>query len=127
MNSTPYPPVGEMIADRRTELGLSGYELARRTGIRASTILRIERGDTQPSTEKLDILAGALGINPSQLLAAAGYDQLAELPTFTPYLRSKYPDMTNEARAELEQAFSRIAKKHGFDPTRTGPQPGEDE
>ena len=30
-------------------------------------------------------------------------------------------------RAELEQAFSRIAKKHGFDPTRTGPRPGEDE
>lgn len=127
MNSTPYPPVGEMIAERRKALGISGYELGRRTGIQPSTILRIERGDTQPTAEKLNVLAGALGINPSELLAAAGYDQLAELPTFTPYLRSKYPDMTNEARAELEQAFSRIAKKHGFDPTRTGPRPGEDE
>lgn len=85
------------------------------------------RVDGDLHTEKLDILASALGINPSQLLAAAGYDQLPELPPFTPHLRTKYPDMTTEARAELEQAYSRIAKKHGFDPTRTGPLPGEDE
>lgn len=127
MNPHTNQPVGDLIAARRTELDLSGYELARRTGIQSSTILRIERGETQPSAEKLDILAGALDIDPSELLAAAGYGQLAELPTFTPYLRSKYPDMTDDARAELEQAFGRIAKKHGFDPNHTGPRPGEDE
>lgn len=120
-------PVGSLIQQRRTELGLSGYELARRCGIQCSTILRIERGEVQPTAEKLDVLARELQLDPSILLSAAGYDQLAKLPTFTPYLRSKYPDMTNEARAELEQAFSRIAKKHGFDPTRTGPRSGEDE
>lgn len=127
MNFNSNQSVGDLIAARRSELGLSGYELARRTGIQSSTVLRIERGETQPSAEKLDVLAGALGIDPSQLLAAAGYEQLAELPTFAPYLRSKYPDLPDEAREDLAKAFQRIAKKHGFDPTSTGPRPGEDE
>lgn len=127
MNTTNESHPGRVIAERRKELDISGYELARRTGIQASTILRIERGETEPTTEKLNILAGALDLEPSVLLAAGGYDQLATLPTFTPYLRSKYPEMPDEARDDLARAFQRIAKKHGFDPTQTGPRPGEDE
>lgn len=127
MNKKSQNQVGALIARRRRQLGLSGYELGRQTGIQPSTILRIERGETHPTAEKLDVLAGALGIDPSKLLAAAGYDQLATLPTFRPYLRSKYPQMTDDARTELEQAFARIARKHGFDPNHTSPRPGEDE
>ena len=48
-----------------------------------------------------------------------------ELPSFTPYLRSKYRDMPLEARKEIEQSFGEIAKKYGYD--GSGPLPGEDE
>lgn len=121
------PPVGTLIANRRHELGLSGYRLAERTGMAPSIIMRIENGTMQPSAEKLDLLAGVLDLEPSVLMAASGYEELATLPTFQPYLRSKYPDMPAGARNDLARAFARITKKHGFDPTETGPRPGQDE
>lgn len=119
--------VGQLIHRRRIERGLSLNGLGDETGFPASTIMRIEKGTTHATADKLNAIAKVLDLDANELLAAAGYDQLAKLPTFTPYLRSKYPDMPDDARADLEAAFRRITKKHGFDPAQTGPKPGEDE
>ena len=48
-----------------------------------------------------------------------------DLPSFQPYLRSKYRGMPTEAVDDLERAFERIVKKHGYRPE--GPRDGEDE
>lgn len=127
MNTSHGQPVGELVRARRKELGLSGYEVAAKMGVPRSTIFRLEHNQVRPSVETLDSLAGVLDLQPSELLASAGYGQLAALPTFTGYLRSKYPDMPTDARDDLAKAFQRIAHKHGFDPSRTSPHPGEDE
>jgi hypothetical protein len=86
----------------------------------------LERGEiAKPTTETLDALATALEIDSASLYEAAGYQQPTALPTFTPYLRSKYSGLPPAARAELASSFAKIAQKYGYDPA--GPAPGQDE
>jgi len=54
---------------RRTRLSqfLSQAELARRSGVHALTITRLESGRTAPSTRTVRALAQALGVPPADL------------------------------------------------------------
>src|SRR6201984_765113 len=54
---------------RRVRLGqfLSQAELARRSGVHALTITRLESGRTAPSTRTVRALAAALGVQPGEL------------------------------------------------------------
>lgn len=47
------------------------------------------------------------------------------LPSFVPYLRSKYRGLPDEAVDSIEKYVARLAKKHGV--AIDGPAPGEDE
>ncbi|MGL5827853.1 MAG: helix-turn-helix domain-containing protein [Nocardioides sp.] len=115
-----------LITTARERRGISARELAKRSGVAASNIVRLERGDiARPTTETLDALASALELDSAKLYQAAGYQPSGALPTFTPYLRSKYSNLPPAARAELETSFAKIAEKYGYDPA--GPAPGEDE
>lgn len=119
-------PLGDTLKQRRLGLHLSIREVARRSNINDANILRIERGDSaQPKPETLRALADALGIDLSDLFALSGYVQPKTLPTFAPYLRSKYADLPESAAREIEASFAAIAAKHGYDPR--GPKRGEDE
>lgn len=60
--------IGEALTDCMDRAGVSRGELARRTGIDKSTISRYASGDLMPSIERLDRIAGALGIAASALL-----------------------------------------------------------
>ncbi len=76
-----------------------------------------------PDLGKLQRLAAVLELDPIHLAELVGYDPAATLPAVRPYFRSKYPDLPAEALQEIEA----ITRKYGFDPTRPGPAPGEDE
>lgn len=116
--------LGEVISLAREALGISLNELARRSGVNASNVSRIETGQTtQPSPDTLQQLGDTLGLDWADLFAAAGYEQPKGLPTIKPYLRSKYPDLPESALAEI----AAIADKYGVDPNNTGPRAGEDE
>ncbi|MFC5184052.1 helix-turn-helix domain-containing protein [Actinomadura harenae] len=52
--------LGQAVYDRRTELGLSQAELARRAGMTQPQISNIEGGDSVPTLPLLTRLAGAL-------------------------------------------------------------------
>ncbi len=115
-----------LLTAAREQQGISARELAKRSGVAASNIVRLERGEiAKPTTETLDALAAALELNSATLYEAAGYQRPTALPTFTPYLRSKYSGLPPAARAELTASFAKIAEKYGYDPA--GPAPGEDE
>jgi transcriptional regulator with XRE-family HTH domain len=60
----------------RLERFLSQAELARRAGLHALTITRLEGGATAPSTRTVRALAGALAVEPRRLAAP---DEVAEL------------------------------------------------
>ena len=118
--------LGRQLRVRRDELGLSVRDLERLTDVDNGTIVRIEQGAfAAPAPDKLSRIAEALGLSLADVFALAEYSAPSELPSFSPYLRSKYRGLPVPAVEELERSFRRIAKRHGFDPA--GPAPGEDE
>ena len=73
---TPYDPeraqrVGRAIQVLRTELGLSRAELAERAGVSYSYLSEIETGKKEVSSRTLYVLADALGVPTSTLMATA--------------------------------------------------------
>lgn len=117
---------GEIIRSARETAGLSLRDMAAETGISKSILGRMEQDEVQsPNPNTLQALAATLDIELVDLYAAAGYTPAAGLPSFAPYLRSKYRNLPETARAEIEASFTRIAKRHGV--SDTGPAPGEDE
>ena len=64
--------MGEKIKMRRLSLGYSLRDLAEKTGSTASSIRKWENGDiASMKTEKLKLLAGALGVDPLWLMGLA--------------------------------------------------------
>src|SRR5258708_2347502 len=84
-----------------------------------ATVSRIEQGKfPTPGHDKLARIAKALGLNTADIFALADYTVPTDLPSFQPYLRTKYQDMPTGAVEELNRAFQRILKKHGYAPER---------
>jgi transcriptional regulator with XRE-family HTH domain len=118
--------LGRQLRKRREQLGLSLRQLAERAETTDTTIIRIEQGAyAAPAPDKLARIAEALDLSLADVFALADYAVPDDLPSFQPYLRTKYRDMPREAVDDLNKAFTRIVRKHGYDPE--GPQRGEDE
>ena len=118
--------VGAVLQQGRQSAGLSYRQLSELTGYSKGQLHGYEHGSPRqiPPTV-LAKLAEALKLPLHDLYEAAGYELPTELPSFAPYLRSKYRTLPPAAKAELEQSFKAIADKYGYDPD--GPQPGQDE
>lgn len=116
----------DLVRERRKHAGMSASELARRAGTNKTTITRLEAGRI-PMPGTLRAVAGVLGLPAGDLLASANYLDSGDLPSLTPYLRTRYGDLSESAQAEIEQSFREITARYGYDPDRPGPQPGEDE
>jgi transcriptional regulator with XRE-family HTH domain len=61
----------EALRRLRLERFFSQAELARRSGVHALTITRLESGRTAPSTRTVRALAQALGVQPGELASPA--------------------------------------------------------
>lgn len=119
--------LGAILRGRRSELGLSSREVARRVGVPDSTLVRLEQGVfLSPRPEKLATIAQVLGLSTTSILELAGYPSLTELPGPSVYLRSKYRDLPTPALDDLTRSVERLLKRHGVDPG-DGPINGEDE
>jgi transcriptional regulator with XRE-family HTH domain len=109
--------LGRLIRECRSELGLSVRQLAEQAEMNFATLSRIEQGQfAAPGPDKLARIAEALGLSTADLFVLAGYTGPGDLPSFQPYLRGKYRDMPSAAVDELNKAFERISRKHGYDP-----------
>ncbi len=65
--------IGKALKQRRLMLPLTLRELAARSGVSASHLARVERGDRFPSAHILRKIAKPLGLDESQLMTIAGY------------------------------------------------------
>lgn len=118
--------LGQRLRERREELDLTIRELAERADTTHTTVVRLEQGAYDaPAPDKLSRIAEALGLSLADVFALADYSVPSDLPSFQPYLRTKYRGLPATAVDELERSFRRVAKRHGYDPD--GPAPGEDE
>ncbi len=118
--------LGQHLREARETLGISARELARRTELSDSSIVRIEQGAfLEPTPDTLSRIAEALGINLADLYVMADYPMPSELPSMKLYLRSKYGELSvSDVRAISDYADS-IASMRGV--SLDGPAPGEDE
>ena len=60
--------IGSQLKQLRDERFLSHRELARLAGVSPTTVLSIERDETQPQRRTIRKLASALGVEPSKLV-----------------------------------------------------------
>ncbi len=126
MNDEQAKRLGGWLREQRQSAGLSTIQLAKAVGTTDATISRIEQGAfAAPDPHKLSRIAEALGLSLADVYAMADYAVPSDLPSFEPYLRRKYRDMPAEAIEDLDEAFGRILRKHGY--YHSGPRPGEDE
>jgi len=129
MNPKQALKLAQTLRTRRGELGLSASEVARRAEVAKATVTRLELGDIpQPRPDNLRAIAEALELPVADLFAAADWIPEGELPTLTPYLRTKYKDMPADAVREIEQHFADVAQRHGITLDHAaGPSTGQDE
>ncbi len=64
--------IGERLRDLRKRALMSQRELAKRSGVGVTTIVRIERNQVEPHGSTIRKLAEALGIDPYELVKEAG-------------------------------------------------------
>ncbi len=118
--------LGALLKQRREALGLSLRQLAKIVDVKDVTILRFERGDhAAPAPDKLARIAEAVGLSLADVYALADYAVPTDLPSFKPYLRTKYRDLPKDEIDKIEAYAQKLAKKHGVN--LEGPAPGEDE
>lgn len=118
--------LGRRLLARRKELKLSTLAVAERAGMPQPTYSRIENGQfAEPRAEKLAAIAVALELPPTEVLGMAGYEPLASLPDFRPYMRQKFKDLPQADVEAIERYAEKLLRKHGM--ALDGPEPGEDE
>jgi transcriptional regulator with XRE-family HTH domain len=102
---------GYVLRSLRQQAGVSLRELSRRSDIPRGTISRLETGSREaPGLELIQRLAAGLRVPEEHLLVAAGYQEDGILPTFQPYLRTKYGHLSEQSLQKLEQIFLDIAQ-----------------
>lgn len=117
---SPDPRLGDAIADRRRELGLSRRQLAERAELSYPYVAGLERGRAAPSSASLLSLASALELTVDQLVGAAdrceathprhrggGHDR--EEPPPAPALRGT--DRTGAELADLGRFVREIVRE----------------
>jgi transcriptional regulator with XRE-family HTH domain len=125
-HAEPAQRLGQFIHETRIKKQLSGRKLAELSGVANNTIWRLERGEiTQPRPEVLISIGRTLSIPVADLYALANYPSPHALPSFVPYLRARYQELTPEQVAQLEGYFRALAEQSNI--CLEGPAPGEDE
>lgn len=104
--------LGELIHQARERAGLSLRNLEAITGISRTMLHRLELNQVDdPSADTLLRLADALELNSDDLFILMGHQPSTDLPSLTPYLRSKYR-LPPSGLAEASQALRGILEKY---------------
>ncbi len=112
------------IRTERIKLGLSAHEVARRAGINVGTVTRLELGQIkEPRPTNLLAIAAVVGIEAADIFTLSNWLPSDDLPSFNPYMRSKYDYLPEAAFTEMQQYFNKVALKYGSH----GPNRGDDE
>ncbi|MGD0197227.1 MAG: helix-turn-helix transcriptional regulator [Solirubrobacteraceae bacterium] len=103
--------LGSYITKVREAKGLSLRALAEAAKVGMGSLSEIENGRRLARTETLRRIAEALGIDWEDLYALAGYGRPQNLPSFGPYLRSKYGDqLSAKDLKQLERYFKSVTE-----------------
>lgn len=91
------PTLGDELARRRTERGLSRQDLADLAGVNAGTVRRWEDAHTIPRADQLAAVCGVLNVFAGELLAFGDWpptvSPIGQLPAFAQWLRRTFADL----------------------------------
>jgi transcriptional regulator with XRE-family HTH domain len=119
MNEEQAKSFGDMLRQRRQDLGLSVRQVGAATAMNNTTISRIETGSFKaPRPDKLARIAEALGMSAGELFARAGYLVASDLPEYSTYLRTAHPDLPASAIDRLHDHFQAILAEFGISRAR---------
>ena len=65
--------IGDKLREARTRRLMTQQQLADKSGVGITTIVRIERNQVEPQARTIRKLAEALGVEPHELLKGDGY------------------------------------------------------
>lgn len=94
--------IGEILYQRRRERHLTLRRLGNESGVSASHLGRIERGERLPTARILKKLAEPLGFSETQLLEIAGYLSHSD---------DRIEKLKKEIKAEVTQALITVHQK----------------
>ncbi len=108
--------IGGRIRRAREAVGLSGAQLARRLGVKTTTVNAWETGRSEPRANRLTMLAGFLAVSPTWLLYGLGdkpadetlTSELSLIAASLKALRETH-DRTGETIERLEGQIARLA------------------
>jgi transcriptional regulator with XRE-family HTH domain len=95
---------GDRLADARAALGMSQDDLARRLGVKSSTIAKWEEDRAEPRANRLSMLAGLLNVSLRWLLTGEGEGLEA------PVDRPDMPEDITAILTELRQTQSELVR-----------------
>ena len=106
--------LGTFIRARRLSREMTLSDAAALSGLHTSYWGKLETGHYKsPSPKHLQTIARVIDVRYEDLYGLAGYDTPDRLPTFGPYLRTKY-SLPPEAVAELERYFDLLRSYYGI-------------
>jgi transcriptional regulator with XRE-family HTH domain len=107
--------LGTYIQERRLSRGWSLDEAAARSGMHKSYWSKLEAGQYEsPSPKHLKVIGKTLGVHIENLYGLAGYDIPERLPSFVPYMRAKYADLSPEDLEGLKRYFELLRNYNGI-------------
>ena len=119
--------LGSVLKERREALGLSLKKLGDKVGLPDVTILRFEHGEyAAPAPDKLARVAEALGLSLADVYALADYAVPSDLPSFTPYLRTKYRDLPQDEVDKPSRPTPRSSPRSTASISRTSTRRGRE-
>lgn len=103
--------LGGRICQAREAMGLSTAQMARRLGVKTTTMAGWELDRSEPRSNKLVMLAGMLNVSPSWLLTGRGESPSGELnPTEMTTLKTNLMQLRDQAVSISEQ-IDRIVER----------------
>src|SRR5690349_16281557 len=112
MNPTSAKRLAKLLKERRLKAALSAQEVARRSGVNVASISRLEHAEIpSPRADSLTAIAKVIGLPATDLFVCADWIPDDQLPTFEPYLDTKYRNLSPTALSELKAAFARIVEQ----------------
>jgi transcriptional regulator with XRE-family HTH domain len=96
---------GQAVAVRRAQMGWSQARLARETGLRRETIVRLEAGHRTPTADSVFRLQSAMDMEPGELVP--------DWPEWNPIGLATYGARTRRRRRELGLSLTTVAAAAG--------------
>lgn len=105
--------IAVIIRRRRQELHLTRSDLARRTGLAHSSILRLEEGTfAHPSPRSLKAIADGLELPVNVLLDETGWMPKVQRSSHRPHVTITYYRIPAEVARDIQAAVDAIATQH---------------